>query len=90
MGSAGPIALHAGLLDERGLIKKVILERSLVSWADIVQKGISRDQFANVVPGALLDYDLPDLVVRLGPARISIQTPVDALGEPISGDQLQK
>jgi hypothetical protein len=26
----------------------------------------------------------------LGPARISIQTAVDALGEPVSGKQLQK
>jgi hypothetical protein len=88
--SAGPVVLHVGLLDERGLIKNVTLDRSLVSWADIVQKGISRNQFGNVVPGALQDYDLPDLAARLGPNRVSIHAAVDALGEPVSREQIQK
>jgi len=88
VGPAGPVVLHAALLDERGLIKNVTLERSLVSWADIVQKGISRNQFGNVVPGALQDYDLPDLAARLGPNRISIHAAADASGEPVSRDRL--
>ena len=36
-GPAGLVALHAALLDGRGLIKKVTLHRSLISWSDIVQ-----------------------------------------------------
>jgi dienelactone hydrolase len=87
VGSAGPIVLHAGLLDERGLIKKVVLERSLVSWADIVQKGVSRNQMGNVVPGALQDYDLPDLVARLGPQRVTIHAAVGAMGDPVPLDR---
>jgi hypothetical protein len=71
------------LLDVKGLIQEVILDRSLVSWSDVVAKGISRGQLGNVVPGALEAYDLPDLAARLAPRRLRIQTPVDAMGEPV-------
>ena len=83
IGAAGPVVLHAALLDERGLIKNVTLERSPVSWADVVAKGISRGQLGNVVPGVLESYDLPDLAARLAPRPLSIRAPVDASGEPV-------
>jgi hypothetical protein len=82
VGRAGPIVLHAALLDEKGLVKEVTLERSLSSWEDVVEKGISRDQLANVVPGALRVYDLPDLAARLAPRPVHIEAPVDASGQP--------
>jgi hypothetical protein len=82
-GAAGPVVLHAALLDERGLIKKVTLERSLVSWADVVDKGMSRGQLGSVVAGVLESYDLPDLAARLAPRPLSIRAPVDAVGEPV-------
>ena len=63
VGAAGPVVLHAALLDDKGLIKEVTLERSLISWEDLVKQGISRDQLGNVVPGRLRVYDLPDLAV---------------------------
>ncbi len=84
VGAAGPVVLHAALLDEHGLIKHVTLERSLISWADVVERGISRDQLGNVVPGVLEAYDLPDLAARLAPLPLTIQAPVDAMGEPVS------
>jgi dienelactone hydrolase len=84
IGAAGPVVLHAALLDRNGLIKEVVLERSLVSWADVVEKGISRSQLGNVVPGALASYDLPDLAARLAPRLLRISEPVDAMGQPIS------
>jgi len=80
VGLAGPVVLHAALLDEKGLIQEVTLERSLSSWEDLVKQGISRDQLANVVPGALRIYDLPDLAARLAPRPVHIETPVDASG----------
>ena len=57
------------LLDGNGLIKKVTLYRSLISWSDVVQNGLSRDQLAGVLPGVLESYDLPDLAARLAPPR---------------------
>jgi dienelactone hydrolase len=83
VGAAGPIVLHAALLDRDGLIKEVVLERSLVSWTDVVEKGISRGQIGNVVPGVLAAYDLPDLAARLAPRPLRISDPVDAMGQPI-------
>jgi dienelactone hydrolase len=89
-GAAGPIVLHAALLDDRGLIKSVTLERSLVSWASILQTKISRGQLGNVVPGALESYDLPDLAARLAPRRLTIHGAVDALGNPVSQSTLEE
>ena len=83
VGAAGPIVLHAALLDRDGLIKEVVLERSLVSWTDVVERGISRGQIGNVVPGVLAAYDLPDLAARLAPRPLRISDPVDAMGQPI-------
>ena len=90
VGAAGPVVLHAALLDEHGLIKQVTLERSLISWADVVERGISRDQMGNVVPGVLEAYDLPDLAARLAPLPLTIQAPVDAMGEPVSQATLER
>jgi dienelactone hydrolase len=84
VGAAGPIVLHAAVLADPGLIQEVVLERSLVSWGDVVAKGISRGQLGNAVPGVLQAYDLPDLAARLAPRPIKILAPVDAMGEPIS------
>jgi dienelactone hydrolase len=79
-GLAGPIALHAALLDETGLIREVTVERSLSSWEDLVKQAISKEQLGNVVPGALRVYDLPELVARLDPRPVHILRPVDASG----------
>jgi dienelactone hydrolase len=90
VGAAGPVVLHAALLDEHGLIKKVTLENSLVSWADIVEQGRSRNQMGSVVPGVLEAYDLPDLAARLSPLPLTIDAPVDAMGEPVSQATLER
>jgi dienelactone hydrolase len=84
VGTAGPIVLHAALLDDKGLIKELTLERSLTSWGDLVKQGISRGQLGSVVPGALRVYDLPDLAGRLAPRPVHINSPVDASGQPVS------
>ena len=85
VGPAGPVVLHAAFLDEKDRIKEITLERSLTSWEDLVKQGISRDQLGSVVPGALRVYDLPDLAARLAPRPVHIVNPVDATGQPVSG-----
>jgi hypothetical protein len=62
----------------------------LISWADVVERGISRDQMGNVVPGVLQAYDLPDLAAGLAPLPLTIQAPVDAMGEPVSQATLER
>jgi dienelactone hydrolase len=90
LGPAGPVVLHAALLDQRGLIKKVVIQDSLVSWANLIENGLSRDQLANVVPGALTLYDLPDLAARLAPLPLSIVGSVDALGQAVPVDRTRE
>ena len=84
LGLAGPAVLHAAILDDRGLIKKVMLQQSLVSWANVIESGMSRDQLANVVPGALEVYDLPELASRLSPLPLSIVDSADSEGKAIT------
>lgn len=81
IGSAAPIVLHAAALDPR--IESVVLEKSLVSWSDVVRSPISFNQLTNVVPGALKAYDLPDLATLIAPRPLSIHA-VNARGEPIT------
>jgi len=66
---AGPVVLHAAALDERfGL---VTLRESINSWTDdVVGKPLNRDLLGYVVPGALLKYDLPDLVRAIAPRKV--------------------
>jgi hypothetical protein len=90
LGLAGPVVLHAALLDERGLIKKLAVHGSLVSWANIIEKGVSRDQLSSVLPGALKVYDLPDLAGRLAPLPLSILASVDAVGAAVPVSRVEE
>jgi cephalosporin-C deacetylase-like acetyl esterase len=76
VGAAGPVALHAAALDTR--IKSVTLERSVLSWANVVRTPVSYNQLTNVVPGALKMYDLPDLAALVAPRGLTIRGSVDA------------
>jgi hypothetical protein len=65
--ATGPVALHAAVLaDAETVIKAVSLVDSLASWQSLVQARFHDRELANVVPGALLHYDLPDLAAALG------------------------
>jgi cephalosporin-C deacetylase-like acetyl esterase len=74
-------ALHAAALEPE-LFGSVRLVRGLVSWSDVIERGQSRGQLANVVHGALAEYDLPDLAKTLGD-RLTIDQPVNAMGESV-------
>jgi dienelactone hydrolase len=89
-GVAGPVVLHAALLDEGRLIKKVTVQNSLVSWSNIVEKGLSRNQLGTVLPGVLTHYDLPDLAARLAPLPLAIAGTVDAEGKGMPVSQVRE
>ncbi len=78
-GSVVPVALHAAALDAR--IKSLRIERGLASWELVVRTPVSHNQLANVVPGALSVYDLPDLAASLAPRPLSFFEPVDGAGQ---------
>jgi len=84
VGEAGPPALHAAAL-EPDLFATVRLERSLVSWSEVVRTPITRNQLVNAVHGVLRVYDLPDLASTLPPDKLTIVDPLDAAGGPAGG-----
>ncbi len=88
IGSAAPIVLHAAALDPR--IAEVTLEGMVVSWSSVVRIPLSKGQLANVVPGALQAYDLPDLAAAIAPRPLAIRNPVDAAGNPLRQPELEE
>jgi dienelactone hydrolase len=85
-GAAVPVALHAAAVD--GRIPEVTLEGGILSWASVVRMPVTQNQLANVVPGALALYDLPDLAAAIAPRKLTIKSPVDPAGKPVSQAEL--
>jgi cephalosporin-C deacetylase-like acetyl esterase len=81
VGSVCVPVLHAAALEPQ-LFGSVKLVRGLVSWSNVIELAQSRNQLVNTVHGALTTYDLPDLVRTLGD-RVTIEQPLNALGEPL-------
>jgi cephalosporin-C deacetylase-like acetyl esterase len=86
---AGAIPLaHAALLDSR--IRRLSLERMLVSYMAVVTHKINRGIFEDVIPGVLKSYDLPDLAAALAPRQVRLVDPVDPLGLRVAIDEARK
>jgi pimeloyl-ACP methyl ester carboxylesterase len=82
LGNVGVPALHAAAL-EPALFKSVRLSRTLVSWASVIERRVTLNQYVNVVQGALLEYDLPNLAATLA-AKLTVEDALDAAGKPIA------
>ena len=80
VGYLGSSALHAAAL-EPDLFSSVRLVRPLVSWANVVELGYSKNKLVNTVHGALTVYDLPDLARVVG-EKLTIDDPRDAMERP--------
>jgi len=81
VGNVGVPALHAAAL-EPSLFGSVRLVRTLVSWSNVVHNRMTHNQLINMVHGALVAYDLPDLVATLG-EKIKVEQPLDACGRTV-------
>jgi pimeloyl-ACP methyl ester carboxylesterase len=88
IGEAAPAALHAALFTRK--ISKVSLEGGVTSWADVAKAPEARNQLTNVVPGALLDYDLPDLIPALPAVDVVLRRATDAAGRPLTQDEMDE
>ncbi len=88
VGAGGPIVLHAAALEPR--IKRITIERSVLSWSSVVRTPVGHGQLANAVPGALEAYDLPDLAAVLVPRPLAIRAPVDPAGGAVSQSALDE
>ena len=82
VGHVGVPALHAAAL-EPSLFSSVKLSGTLVSWASVIERRVTVNQYVNVVQAALCEYDLPNLAATLG-AKLAIEDPRDAAGQAIA------
>ena len=79
-GLPGTVAVHAASL-EPSLFDKVEVEASLASWADVVEAGICYHPNTDLVHGALVSYDIPNLVESLG-KKLLFRKSINAQGKP--------
>lgn len=84
-GSCGLVALHAATMLED--LSGLCLWRTLTSYREVAEGPLYRVPFYDMVPNALEDYDLPDLVEVLDPAPVRILNPVDPMLESAAADR---
>jgi dienelactone hydrolase len=82
IGNVGISALHAAAL-EPSLFRKITLNNCLVSWANVLHSRLHQGVTTHWVNGALLAYDLPDLIRSLG-KKIEVVQPINAMGKPLA------
>ncbi|HYM09998.1 MAG TPA: acetylxylan esterase [Bryobacterales bacterium] len=87
-GVSGVPLLHAAILDDR--IGRVILENTLASYRDAIDRPIHRNLDEVAIPGVLRRYDLGDLLLALSPRPVTVLNPVDALGKPVRLEEFRK
>jgi pimeloyl-ACP methyl ester carboxylesterase len=75
IGSGGLLALCASVLDSRFL--RVGLTGTLISYAAVVENEYYTHALSGFVPGALRDFDLPELAAMLAPRPLLLVNPVD-------------
>jgi dienelactone hydrolase len=81
-GGGAIVALHAAAVD--GDVAGVVAHQALVGYRAIVDAPRHVHPVADLLPEALLHYDLPDLAAALAPARVLVSAPQDAMGGPLS------
>ncbi|MBI5282579.1 MAG: acetylxylan esterase [Candidatus Solibacter usitatus] len=72
-GNAGVTALLTAALQPG--VAKVLAEGSVTSWFAITQAPLHEDTTALIVPGVLVDFDLPDLVRLIAPRPLWLADP---------------
>jgi len=82
IGEAAIPALHAAAINPEQYAT-IRLQHMIRSWSEVVASPDSLNQAVNTVHGALLHYDLPDLIELAGADRTRLQHPVDVLGEVV-------
>ena len=76
-------ALHAAALSP-DFYSRIELQRMIPSWRSILSEEESTNQLVNTVHGALLHYELSDLVKLIGSDKVHLTDPVDVRGNLIS------
>jgi hypothetical protein len=70
----GLVLLHAAVLDPR--LRHVTVDRVLSSYRSLIDAPLPTGAPEDILPGVLLQYDIPDLVHLLG-ARLTETNPLN-------------
>jgi cephalosporin-C deacetylase-like acetyl esterase len=81
-GGFGLIALMAAALDPT--ISRVATERSVLSYGAIVNSKLHDRLEHLIVPGVLIDFDIPELAHLLEKRTVAVISPVNPSGSPLS------
>jgi hypothetical protein len=65
------------------LFRPVVLGGCLVSWGDVIRCHPTNNHYINVVHGALLQHDLPDLAAAWGD-KLTIDDARDGAGKAVA------
>ncbi len=84
-GQTAPAALFAAQFDRPAAL---VLEESLVSYLDLATGDEYRDASLMVMPRVLTVTDLPELMQRAAPARVTLRNPKTPQGQTITKDTL--
>jgi cephalosporin-C deacetylase-like acetyl esterase len=86
IGELGPVLLHAAAFDRS--ISDVVLVQSPITYESFVLNRYYRPELVHsVVPGALREYDLPDLAAALAPRGLLLVNAIDQWREPVSVEE---
>lgn len=81
-GAAGPAAAMAAALD--GRVAELVIERSIVSYMDVVAARIHEGLDQAVAPGILKHADLPDALRIMGGRPVTLISPAHPNGRPMA------
>ncbi|HZU25969.1 MAG TPA: acetylxylan esterase [Bryobacteraceae bacterium] len=86
-GGAIPM-LYAAVFDSR--LQSIALENMLLSYDSVASTAMQRVVFEDIVPGALENFDLPDLARAISPRAVFVSNPVTPTGTPILHAELAR
>ena len=82
--SAGAWLLMAAAVDER--IDRVWIHQAPASWREAIASPLHRALFEIAIPGAALQFDIPDLVQSIRPRLVFFTDPLDPVRNPSPRD----
>jgi len=85
-GDVGPAMLHATAFEQQ--IQWLVLVESLLDYQSIVMHPHYNVNANSLVAGALLGYDLPDLLASIAPRRVAVLQPKTHLGTAATRDEI--
>ena len=86
-GLGGLIVLYAAALDDR--IQSAAATRSLISYEAVTENELYTHRFTSFAPGAIGDFDLPEVAALVAPRPLLLVNSVDQVHRVAPADQVK-